>query len=126
MDLNTKFSTTGIDSLQATTSQAYLIHKLNLSDHNLSQNLIFDVSNVAKLAKYLHALQTVSFVESQASLKIMQDLVTKDSNFKPFKSRYRTPDSKVVVKYISPLTILRTKNTGKASQLLTSTTRSVP
>ena len=103
MDLNTNFSTTGIDSLQAITSWTYLIHKLNLSDHNLSQNVLFDY-NVAKLAKYLHALQTALFVESQANLEIMQDLVTKDSNFKSFKSRFRTPDSKVVVS-ISLLTL---------------------
>lgn len=97
MDLNTDFFAAGMDGLWAITSRAYLIRELDLRGHNLRQNLMFNFSNVAKVAKYLHALQTGWFIVSQANAEIMQELVTKYSNFKPFKRGCRTPDSEVVV-----------------------------
>lgn len=60
--------------------RAYILCELELISQNLSQNLMFVFPSVAKLATYLHAVQTGSFMESQNIEETMHGLITKYSN----------------------------------------------
>jgi hypothetical protein len=97
LDLHTDFFAAGMDSLQAITSRAYILRELELDGQTLGQNLMFEFPSIAKLATYLHAVQTGSSIHNKSNDELMQDLVAKYSAFKPFQGGHRIPDAEVVV-----------------------------
>lgn len=97
LEAETDFFAAGMDSLQAITSRAHLVRELDIGDKTLGQQVVFDYPSVAQLAAYLHSLRTGSTLKEKTEEEVMQELVTKYSDFKPFKRGTQVPDGEVIV-----------------------------
>lgn len=77
----TGFFTAGVDSLEAIQMRGIIQKQMKLGSHSLDTMVVFDCGNAAKLAKYLHALQTGGSVEKEDEIKIMSDMIKAYSVF---------------------------------------------
>ena len=93
----TDFFAAGMDSLQAITSRAHIVRELDLGGKELGQNVVFEYPSVKQLAAYLHSLRTGVTLQEQTEEEIMQELVAKYSDFKPFVRGSQVPDGEVIV-----------------------------
>lgn len=67
----------GIDSLKATKVSNALIRKLDLGDHKLSQNIVYDYPSISKLAKHLVSVSTGGADDASDTGKQMTDMVSR-------------------------------------------------
>ena len=83
-DVHDDFFAAGIDSLQAIQMRWILLKELDLGGNGkrLGENVIFDTSNVARLAKYLCALRSNSKTPDSDELETMTAMIKKYSVFK--------------------------------------------
>ena len=78
------FFAAGVDSLQALQTRGLILKELDLGGNGkrLCQNVVFDTSNVARLAKYLCALRSNSETLDEDEIETMTAMIKKYSAFK--------------------------------------------
>lgn len=78
------FFAAGIDSLQAIQIRGLILKELDLGGNGkrLGQNVVFDTSNVARLAKHLCALRSSSKTPDEDEIETMTAMIRKYSAFK--------------------------------------------
>ncbi|KAF7908711.1 uncharacterized protein EAF01_004466 [Botrytis porri] len=94
------FFTAGMDSLKAIQARSLLLKKLSMGGNvrNLSQNVVFESSSVAGLAKKLCAIQKGEEVtDTEDVFEAMRTSVEKYSKFKPHTPGTSSVEKKVVV-----------------------------
>ena len=75
------FFAAGANSLEAIQMRAIIQNTLKLGSHKLDTMVVFNCGNAAKLAQYLHALQTGGSLEKEDEMKIMSDMIETYSVF---------------------------------------------
>ena len=71
----------GIDSLQAIRMRRMIQQKLDLGDHRLSSNVVYEQGNISALAKHLFALGQGRKDQKKRSTDVMRALINKYSVF---------------------------------------------
>lgn len=77
----TGFFAAGVDSLEAIRMRGILQKTIKLGSHKLETMVVFNCGNAAKLAQYLHGLQTGKSLEKEDEIGIMSDMVKTYSVF---------------------------------------------
>lgn len=79
--LETDFFTAGVDSLMAIQMRQMIQKSLSLNGKRLSANVIYEMANAKKLARYLFALSTGEEVQHEDQSLLMRQLIDKYSEF---------------------------------------------
>jgi hypothetical protein len=104
LDLDTDLFAVGMDSLQAIATRGHIMREVDLGDHVLGQNCVFEHPSIRQLAQYLDSLCNGSDIQKKDEIEIMRDLVDRNSDFKTFVPGSKVPDGDVVVSiYVSGL-----------------------
>ncbi|TGO23798.1 hypothetical protein BPAE_0121g00140 [Botrytis paeoniae] len=94
------FFTAGMDSLKAIQARGLLLKKLSMGGNvrKLSQNVVFESSNIAGLAKKICAIRKGEEVtDTEDVFEVMRRAIEKYSNFKPHTPGTSRFEKKVVV-----------------------------
>ncbi|KAI4149890.1 MAG: hypothetical protein L6R39_002393 [Caloplaca ligustica] len=113
-DKTTDFFTAGMDSLRALQMRGMIIKELDLGGKgkHLSQNIVFETSNVEELAKHLYKLSQGQLTPEAGNAKAaMQAMIEKYSVFKK-----HSPGSKAFAE--QPVVVLTGATGGLGSQIL--------
>ncbi|KAF2644124.1 acetyl-CoA synthetase-like protein [Massarina eburnea CBS 473.64] len=79
--VETDFFTAGVDSLKAIQMRRVIQKTLDLGDHKLSPNVVYEHQNPKKLAAYLHSLCNGDITILQGDAELMDQLITDHSRF---------------------------------------------
>lgn len=94
----TDFFDGGIDSRQAITARSRILREIDVGGKPVGSNIIFEYPNVELLARYLYALRTGTTVVEEDELSVMQQLITKYSDFQPREAGSLEPAGEVAVR----------------------------
>ncbi|MCJ1445536.1 MAG: hypothetical protein MMC23_006041 [Stictis urceolatum] len=82
----TDFFDAGMDSLQTLTARARIVRDLDLGGSIPSHNVVFEHSNINKLATHLYCLRTGETIQRDDEIELMRELINKYSVFPKFTS----------------------------------------
>lgn len=97
------FFTAGMDSLKSIQARDLLLEELSMGGNvrNLSQNVVFESSNVVGLTKKLCGLRRGEEVTDKEDVfEVMRNTIEKYSNFEPHSPGKSTLEKKVVVRIL--------------------------
>ncbi|THW14131.1 acetyl-CoA synthetase-like protein [Aureobasidium pullulans] len=99
LELDTDFYQAGIDSLQSTRMWSSIKKQIDLGGNHasLSRNVLYETANIRGLALYLHSLRTGESKDQEDEIAVMDQLITKYSNFKEHVPSEASTDGKNVI-----------------------------
>ncbi|KAJ2990366.1 hypothetical protein NUW58_g2991 [Xylaria curta] len=102
------FFAAGVDSLRATQLRRLLQHELDIGKLVLPTNAIYDAGNIKKSAETLYAMRTGdklqnSHVDNKSDIVMMEELISKYSNFTAQRSKPKSDVDVVVGVTLSPI-----------------------
>ena len=102
-NIHTDLFTAGMNSLQAIQLRSLILRDLYLGGDGkrLSQNVVFEKSNIAGLARYLHGFRSGKSEVAEEPFEMMRDMIAKYSEFPEHRQTTEsTPVSQVIVSWM--------------------------
>ncbi|TIA46079.1 acetyl-CoA synthetase-like protein [Aureobasidium pullulans] len=99
LELDTDFYQAGIDSLQSTRMWSSIKKQIDLGGNHasLSRNVLYETANIRGLALHLHSLRTGESKDQEDEIAVMDQLITKYSNFKEHVPSEASTDGRNVI-----------------------------